>query len=113
MPFARTIALRQFAGWQLLGLAAMCALATLAVMGTAPRSATTSSTLPAAVPFATGSAFAPLPGAAIGPPAEGTRPRVASRYGRLPLAFEPNRGQFDKIARWVAHGAGYTLSLTR
>src|SRR3954453_1745402 len=100
VPFARSIALRQFAGWQLLGLAAVCALATVAVVGAAPRSATTASMLPPTLPFTTDNAFAPLPGAAVGPSSQGERARVASRYGGLPLAFEPNRGQFDKRARW-------------
>src|SRR3954464_15599161 len=112
MPLARSIALHQFARWQVLGLAAVCVLATLAVVG-GPWSDTTSSTLPAGLPFATDSAFAPLPGAAVRPSPQGERARVASRYGRLPLAFEPNRGQFDNEAWWVAHGPGYTLSLTR
>ncbi len=33
-------------------------------------------------------------------------------YGRLPLSFEPNRGQAPPAARYLAHGAGYTLLLT-
>jgi len=37
--------------------------------------------------------------------------RLAS-YGRLPLAFEPNQGQADSRALYVAHGAGYSLYLT-
>jgi hypothetical protein len=33
-------------------------------------------------------------------------------YGRLPLAFESNRGQFQPRVRYVARGAGYALGLT-
>ena len=32
-------------------------------------------------------------------------------YGRLPLPFEANRGQFQGRARYVARGGGYTLLL--
>jgi len=31
---------------------------------------------------------------------------------RLPLSFEPNRGQADTSVKYVAHGPGYTVSLT-
>jgi hypothetical protein len=37
---------------------------------------------------------------------------MAERYGRLPLAFEPNVGQTDAQVRFVARGSGYTLFLT-
>src|SRR5262245_588384 len=50
-----------------------------------------------------------------GPPARrgrATRSGAASEYGRLPLAFEANRGQTDARARFVARGAGYNLFLT-
>src|SRR6266568_1873626 len=33
-------------------------------------------------------------------------------YGQLPLSFEPNRGQTNPEARYVAHGLGYSLFLT-
>ena len=33
-------------------------------------------------------------------------------YGRLPLSFEPNVGQFDPEVRYVSRGGGYTLVLT-
>jgi hypothetical protein len=33
----------------------------------------------------------------------------AARLGQLPLRFEPNRGQFDARASFVARGAGYSL----
>ena len=37
---------------------------------------------------------------------------VASSHSKLPLVFEPNRGQADKRAKWIARGPGYTLFLT-
>jgi uncharacterized protein (TIGR03437 family) len=33
-------------------------------------------------------------------------------YGKLPLSFEPNRGQADPEVRFLARGNGYTLFLT-
>jgi hypothetical protein len=33
-------------------------------------------------------------------------------YGKLPLAFEPNRGQADRAVRFVARGSGYSLLLS-
>ena len=33
-------------------------------------------------------------------------------YGQLPLAFEPNEGQFDPAVRFLARGQGYSLFLT-
>src|SRR5688572_14539311 len=38
--------------------------------------------------------------------------RVRETYGRLPLAFEQNRGQADEGTNFRARGAGYTLSLS-
>ncbi len=44
------------------------------------------------------------------------RPTLAGAradYGRLPLSFEPNRGQVsNRQVRYLAHGAGYSLYLT-
>ncbi len=37
---------------------------------------------------------------------------LKNSYGRLPLHFEPNVGQFDSQVRYVARGGGYTLFLT-
>src|SRR5262249_31864336 len=34
-------------------------------------------------------------------------------YGGLPLGFEPNRGQAEPQTEYVAHGAGYSVSLLR
>src|SRR5438309_1451219 len=43
---------------------------------------------------------------------EETRARINETYGRLPLSFEPNRGQADPQTRFLAHGSGYTVLLT-
>jgi hypothetical protein len=64
-----------------------------------------------ALPFGA-SAFAPLPGATASPLSAAGRSQRVSAYGQLPLAFEPNRGQLDRRALYVARGAGYTLLLT-
>ena len=42
----------------------------------------------------------------------GARQRLAQGYGRLPLAFEQNRGQASSQVRFLAHGAGFSLGLT-
>jgi hypothetical protein len=39
------------------------------------------------------------------------RADAASRYGQLPLAFEPNLGQTDSAIKFVARGDGYALFL--
>ena len=33
------------------------------------------------------------------------------RYGKLPIAFEPNRGQFDRQFEFGSRGFGYSLLL--
>jgi hypothetical protein len=38
--------------------------------------------------------------------------KVARRYAKLPLAFEPNLGQVSSEARFLARGDGYALFLT-
>ena len=38
--------------------------------------------------------------------------RVVEGYGRLPLAFEANRGQADAQVKFFSRGAGYSLFLT-
>jgi len=43
--------------------------------------------------------------------ARGAAP-VATAYGSLPMAFEPNQGQTDPRVRYLARGGGYTLFLT-
>src|SRR5262245_18681164 len=40
------------------------------------------------------------------------RQRAAAAYARLPLRFEPNRGQTDPQVRYLARGRGYALFLT-
>jgi uncharacterized protein (TIGR03437 family) len=37
--------------------------------------------------------------------------QAAASYAKLPLAFEPNRGQTDAQVQFVARGAGYTIFL--
>lgn len=37
--------------------------------------------------------------------------RLASSYGKLPISFEPNKGQTDKAVQFVARGSGYVLFL--
>jgi len=39
--------------------------------------------------------------------------RVIETYGRLPLSFEPNDGQTNPEVKFLSHGRGYTLFLTR
>ena len=41
------------------------------------------------------------------------RAQAARNYGRLPLAFEPNRGQTDKSVKFLSRGRGYQLFLTQ
>lgn len=38
---------------------------------------------------------------------------LATGYGKLPLSFEKNEGQADPRVKFLAHGEGYSLSLTR
>src|SRR6516165_1619689 len=40
------------------------------------------------------------------------RLRLEASYARLPLVFEPNQGQCDSRAKYLARGNGYTLFLT-
>src|SRR5712691_12116753 len=44
--------------------------------------------------------------------AELTMPRLAQLYGKLPVGFEPNRGQTDATVRFLARGPGYGMYLT-
>jgi hypothetical protein len=39
-------------------------------------------------------------------------PRLIEAYGRVPIAFEPNRGQADPAVQYLARGSGYTVLLT-
>ncbi len=56
---------------------------------------------------------APPPARARAPRPAAGRPAIDPAWGRLPLAFEPNRGQTDGQVRFLARGRGYTLFLTR
>ena len=52
----------------------------------------------------------PTPPLNLNPPVAATS-HVDMQYGKLPLSFEPNRGQTDKQVQWLAHGPQYTLFL--
>jgi Calx-beta domain/Beta-propeller repeat len=45
-------------------------------------------------------------------PEEPARARIAADYGRVPLSFEANGGQFDSQVKFVSRGIGYNLFLT-
>ena len=38
---------------------------------------------------------------------------VAANYGKIPLSFEPNRGQTDPSVQFLSRGSGYSLFLTQ
>src|SRR5581483_1556797 len=62
---------------------------------------------------ATATAPAPVASREPAPPADSSaQAGVIENYGRLPLSFEPNRGQTDPAVRFLARGQGYTLWLT-
>src|ERR1039458_8213301 len=44
--------------------------------------------------------------------AQAPSPQVVANYGKLPLGFEPNRGQTDTRVQFVSRGAGYTIFLS-
>jgi Beta-propeller repeat len=94
-------------------ISAVCVLLLETSAGTPALSVRVSSSAPAVLAFADQSVFAPMPGTAQSVPSLGERQRLASAYARLPLAFEPNRGQFDRLALFAARGRGYSLFLTR
>src|SRR5216110_138873 len=43
----------------------------------------------------------------------GEAAKLDAEFGKLPLSFEANRGQFDPRVRFAARGPGYSLFLTR
>lgn len=47
-----------------------------------------------------------------GAPQPPTRALIARQYSRLPLSFEPNKGQASGSAKFVAHGNGFSISLS-
>src|SRR5262245_2151767 len=57
-----------------------------------------------------GNGRSPRAAASVGAAAQ--RQRAAAAYARLPLRFEPNRGQADPEVRYFARGRGYALFLT-
>lgn len=59
-----------------------------------------------------GSAYGADPGALPPSPLGARTGNVVSQYARLPLSFEPNRGQTDSQVRFLSHGRGYSLFLT-
>ena len=61
-------------------------------------------------PAADDSASSPLPTLAAAD--EETRARVADEYGRLPLQFEVNRGQYPRGVQFISRGHGYSLFLS-
>jgi hypothetical protein len=44
-------------------------------------------------------------------PTPPSQAQVLSAFGKLPLSFEPNRGQANDSVKFLAHGAGYGLYL--
>lgn len=58
-------------------------------------------------------AISPLASASFGKENETTRSRVGSAYGRLPMRFESNQGQFEAKVKFAARNADYALWLTR
>src|SRR5580704_6872313 len=38
--------------------------------------------------------------------------QIAAQYGKVPLSFEPNRGQADPRVQFLSRGSGYSLFLT-
>jgi Beta-propeller repeat len=48
----------------------------------------------------------------VGSEGSDAKERVAQAHGRLPLTFEPNRGQTDARVEFLARGHGYRLFLT-
>jgi Beta-propeller repeat len=59
-------------------------------------------------PFSTVARAQPQPIALNSPRAAA----IARDYGKMPLSFEPNRGQTDARVQFVARGAGYTIYLS-
>ena len=47
------------------------------------------------------------------PPAAPTKQHALAAYGKLPLAFVANAGQFDQRVRYVGEGASFSVFFTR
>jgi hypothetical protein len=41
-----------------------------------------------------------------------SKPRIVEAYGKLPMAFEANRGQTDRRVKFLSRGSGYSVFLT-
>src|ERR1700730_16456447 len=46
-------------------------------------------------------------------PSLAARPRVMENYGRMPLSFEPNRGQVDAKVDFLSRGRGFEALLDK
>ena len=51
-------------------------------------------------------------GTSAPPVSQAAEQQVLATYGKLPLAFEANRGQSDAEVKFLSRGSGYTLFLT-
>jgi hypothetical protein len=63
-------------------------------------------------PFGVSAAIPPVRESSSSGARQEVRGRVAENLARLPLSFEPNRGQTDSRVKYMARGRGYTLFLT-
>ena len=50
--------------------------------------------------------------ASAGPDSNNPKPAAPADYGKVPLAFEPNRGQTDSRVQFFSRGQGYGIFLT-
>src|SRR5262245_29943143 len=51
--------------------------------------------------------------APLQPASETALAKMGEAYGKLPLSFEANEGQFDARVKFVSRGGGYSLALTQ
>jgi Beta-propeller repeat len=82
----------------------------LLVVPKGPRSAR-SSAVRAPSASVTGATRLGASGLALSAPDSAARALIMESYGKLPLGFEANQGQFDARVKFRARGTGYTLSL--
>ena len=104
-PFRRASRLRKIAAPAacLCSLVAVAGLLTATLLPTSPSSGTP----PRNQPLRTG----PENSSLRTPQAAGAA-RLSANYGKLPLAFELNRGQTDARVKFLSRGRGYSLFLT-
>jgi len=50
---------------------------------------------------------------AVSKPNEAAMAKVKNALGKLPLSFEPNRGQTDPRVQFLSRGPGYTVFFTQ